>query len=347
MSGVAFLPLLFIYVFGLINLIGIRPDLAVRHLIHFVTGSIVFFVIRRLQVGMQFFRLNSRFIYWTFILLLILVMYFGLEVKGSRRWFDLYFFQFQPSEFFKIFFIIFLADIFAKYDHIREKRTIFLRVLFYTFLPFILIFRQPDLGSSIVIFLVAIIMSLHSQLPKKHLLYFFIFIFLLLPAGWFMLHDYQQARIESFLKPTYDLSGTSYNITQATIAIGSGSMFGRGLGLGKQSSLYFLPEAQTDFAFSSFIEQFGFLGGFLLIILYLVFFFFLFRKSHHYLNQKDKSGKFYYYYIVGFYALIITQVAINIGMNLRLLPIAGITLPFISYGGSSLLTFIIGLALLP
>ncbi len=347
MSFFLFLPLLFIYIFGLINLVGINPDLAVRHGIHFITGVVVFFIISRLKIRAHFLGINAQFLYWIFIGLLILVLYFGLEVKGSRRWFDFYFFQFQPSEFFKIFFIIFLAQIFSNYEHYKEKRTIFLKVLGYTILPFILIFRQPDLGSAIVIFMISFVMIFHSEVPKKHILYFFIFVFLLLPAAWFMLHDYQKDRIISFVKPSYDLSGTSYNITQATIAIGSGEMFGRGLGLGKQSRLYFLPEAQTDFAFSSFVEQFGFLGGFLLILLFLFLFLSLFRKAYQYLNQKDRTTKFYYFYVIGFTALLVSQVAVNIGMNLHLLPIAGITLPFVSYGGSSLLTLMIGLALLP
>src|SRR3990167_3687632 len=327
MSFLLFLPLLFIYVFGLINLVGISPDLAFRHGVHFLTGVILFFIVSKLKIRAHFLGINAHVLYWIFIGLLMLVLFFGLEVKGSRRWFDFYFFQFQPSEFFKIFFIIFLAQIFSSYERHLQKRTIFLKVLGYTLLPFILIFRQPDLGSAIVTFL--------------------IFVFLLLPAIWFVLHDYQRDRIISFIKPSYDLSGTSYNITQATIAIGSGKMLGRGLGLGKQSSLYFLPEAQTDFAFSSFVEQFGFLGGFILILLYLFLFLFLFRRAHQYLNQKDRTTKFYYYYTIGFSALLVLQVAVNIGMNLRLLPIAGITLPFVSYGGSSLLTLMLGLALLP
>ena len=347
MSFLLFLPLLFIYVFGLINLVGISPDLAFRHGVHFLTGVILFFIVSKLKIRAHFLGINAHVLYWIFIGLLMLVLFFGLEVKGSRRWFDFYFFQFQPSEFFKIFFIIFLAQIFSSYERHLQKRTIFLKVLGYTLLPFILIFRQPDLGSAIVIFLISFVMMLHSDVPKRHILSFIIFVFLLLPAIWFVLHDYQRDRIISFIKPSYDLSGTSYNITQATIAIGSGKMLGRGLGLGKQSSLYFLPEAQTDFAFSSFVEQFGFFGGFILILLYLFLFLSLFRKAHKFLNQKDRTTKFYYYYTIGFSALLVLQVAVNIGMNLRLLPIAGITLPFVSYGGSSLLTLMLGLALLP
>ena len=347
MSFLLYLPLLFIYAFGLINLVGISPDLAFRHGLHFLTGLIVFFILSKLRIRAHFLGINAHVLYWIFIGLLTLVLLFGIEVKGSRRWFDFSFFLFQPSEFFKIIIIIFLAQIFSSYEHYQQKRTIFLKVMGYTLLPFILIFRQPDLGSAVVIFLISIVMMLHSEVPKKHILYFFIFIFFLLPAVWLTLHDYQQDRIISFIKPSYDLSGTSYNITQATIAIGSGKMLGRGLGLGKQSSLYFLPEAQTDFAFSSFVEQFGFLGGFLLILLYLFLFLFLFRRAHHFLNQKDRTTKFNYYYTIGFSALLISQVAVNIGMNLRLLPIAGITLPFVSYGGSSLLTLMLGLALLP
>lgn len=342
-----FLPVLLIYLFGLINLLGIRPDLTVRHIVFFVIGLVFFLMVRVLRINNQFFRLNASVIYWVFILLLVITYFFGVEVNGSRRWFDIYFFRFQPSEFIKVFFIIFLANMFAKYQAYSQKQQIFLLTLGYTVLPFLLVFRQPDLGSAVVIFVIFIVMSLLSTIPKKHILVFFIVCVSLLPALWFVMHDYQRDRIIGFIKPSYNVSSTSYNMTQAIIAIGSGTLTGKGLGLGKQSQLYFLPEYHTDFVFSSFVEQFGFIGGFILIVLYLIFFALLFMRMVKYMKEKDISGKFNYYYIVGFSAFLIFQTCVNMGMNLGLLPIAGITLPFVSYGGSSLITLMLGLALLP
>lgn len=341
------LPVLFIKLFGLINLFGIRPDLTLRHVVFILIGIAAFFAVKITKLNTKFLRLNTTFFYWIFIILLVIVHFVGLEVKGSQRWIYLFGIQFQPSEFFKVFFVIFLANILAKYQPYTQKNTIFLKTLAFTLIPFFLIFRQPDLGSAVVIFATFFVMVMLSPIPKKHILSFFTILVVLMPLIWFVLHDYQRDRITGFINPEGTESSTTYNITQAIIAIGSGTWFGRGLGHGKQSNLYFLPEYHTDFVFSSFVEQFGFVGGAILILLFIAFFIFLFLRILHFFNQKDEQGKFSYYYIVGFSAFILTQTCINIGMNLGMLPITGITLPFVSYGGSSLLTLLIALALIP
>ncbi len=341
------LPILFISLFGLINLFGIRPDLTLRHVLFFLGGIVAFAAVKITKLNTKFLRLNTTLFYWVFIILLIIVYFFGLEVKGSQRWILIFGYQFQPSELFKVFFVVFLANIFAKYQAYTQKHTIFLKTLIYTLIPFFLIFRQPDLGSALVIFSIFFVMAMLSPIPKKHMLYFLLLIAVLMPLIWLVLHDYQRARITGFINPEGTTSSTTYNITQAIIAIGSGTWFGRGLGLGKQSNLYFLPEYHTDFVFSSFVEQFGFAGGAILILLFITFFIFLMGRMIHFFHQKDEPGRFSYYYVVGFSAFIVTQTCINIGMNLGMLPITGITLPFVSYGGSSLLTLLIGLALIP
>ncbi len=341
------IPVFLIFLFGLINLFGIRPDLTMRHIGFFVAGLAFFALIKFFKINMQFIRSNATTLYWAFVVILVITLYFGVDVNGSRRWFDIYVFRFQPSEFIKIFFIIFLANMFAKYQSYRQQSSIFLTTLAYTIIPFFLIYRQPDLGSAMVFFAIFVIMAFLSPIPKKHIFMFIGVIIAVLPLLWFVMHDYQRDRIIGFIKPSHDVTDTTYNMAQAIIAIGSGTVMGNGLGLGTQSQLYFLPEYHTDFAFSSFVEQFGFIGGFILIILYLIFFVTLFMRMMHYANHKDEQGKFHYYYLVGFSAFVIFQTCVNIGMNLGLLPIAGITLPFISYGGSSLITLMIGLALLP
>ena len=176
---------------------------------------------------------------------------------------------------------------------------------------------------------------------------FLMIIVCLLPITWMAMHDYQKARILSFMNPELDSSGTSYNMVQANIAVGSGNLFGKGLGLGKQSQLSFLPEYHTDFAFSSLVEQFGFVGGFIVIILYIIFFLSVFMRMFRHMNRRDYDEQYSFYYLLGFSVMMIVQTAVNIGMNLGIVPIAGITLPFISYGGSSMITFMIAMALIP
>ncbi len=344
MSLLGYLPLLIIFIFGTINLLGIRPDLVPRQLIFFSVGLILFFIIRKINI--YFFRLNATVFYWLGISLLILTYFIGFKVKGSTRWIDLYIFQLQPSELFKIFFMLFLANVLSSLKTHISNQSLFLLTLGYTILPFILIFRQPDLGSALIVFGIFFVMILHSSIKKSYLFYFFLCILALLPVFWLTLHDYQRSRIYSYISHSEATSATTYNMQQAIIAVGSGNLWGRGLGFGKQSQLSFLPEYHTDFAFSSFIEQFGFIGGSILLLLYLVFFIILFYRLVRIMRKKDEISQFQFYYTVGFSAFIIGQTCINIGMNVGLLPIAGITLPFVSYGGSSLLTFMIALALL-
>ena len=347
MSLVYFLPILFIYLFGLINLFGIRPDLVSTSIMHFGIGLAFFFIIRSLQMNKHFFRSNAPFFYIFFILLLIVTFFFGMEIKGSKRWLDLFIFPLQTSEIFKIFFIVFLSTIFAKVYNPIENSRIFIKTLVLTMIPFFLIYKQPDLATSIIVFAIFFIMALHSSIPKKQIMVFLLFLICLLPMVWLAMHDYQKARILSFMDPEHDSSGTSYNMVQANIAVGSGNLFGKGLGLGKQSQLSFLPEYHTDFAFSSLVEQFGFIGGFIVILLYIIFFTFLFMQMFKHMNRKDYDEQYSFYYLLGFSVMMIIQTTVNIGMNLGIVPIAGITLPFVSYGGSSMITFMIAMALIP
>ncbi|KKQ36415.1 MAG: Rod shape-determining protein RodA [Candidatus Roizmanbacteria bacterium GW2011_GWA2_37_7] len=313
----------------------------------FGIGSVFFIVIRYLQVQRHFFRQNATVFYWIFIILLVFTHFSATEIKGSKRWIDLYFFQLQTSEIFKIFFIVYLARIFSTVKMPIESSKLFLKTLIFTIIPFVLIFQQPDFGSAIIILAVFFVTVLHSTVPKKQILGFVATIVILLPVLWFSMKEYQKNRIVSFINPIEYLSGASYNMVQAKIAIGSGSFLGKGLGMGKQSLLNFLPEYHTDFAYSSLVEQFGFVGGALVIILYGLFFYLLFYRMSKYIYTHDIDKRYRFFYLLGFSTVFIVQTGVNIGMNLGLLPVAGITLPFISYGGSSLITIMIGLALIP
>ena len=206
--------------------------------------------------------------------------------------------------------------------------------------PFIfLIFKQPDLGNVLVYLSILASLIILSGISWVYILLSFLGITGLLPFFWFILKDYQKQRLLSFLNPQQDPIGAGYNSLQAVIAIGSGKIMGMGLGRGTQSRLMFLPEYHTDFVFASLGEVLGFLGGALVILLYL---FLLYKILIIAINTENIFGKFI---ILGVFAQLFSQVFINLGMNLGLLPITGITLPLISYGGSSIISTFIDLGL--
>lgn len=339
------IPSFLLCLFSVFTVFGIKHSVMWSQLIYILISFLGYFVIKK--IGRHFFQINAKTIYWFFVGLLVLTFFVGLEVKGSRRWIDFYFYKFQASEFLKIFFIIFFSELlvnkFDKFNHL----SLFLKSLFYFILPVLIIFKQPDLGNALVYVVIFSIMIIMSDIPKKYFLSFILFCVSLIPFSWFILQEYQRHRILSFINPGLDTQGTAYNMIQAVITVGSGQFSGRGLGLGTQSRLFFLPENLTDFAYSSLVEQFGFIGGFIVIILYGVIIGYLIQKLIKYYYQKDFDGKKKFLYISGLLSYIVFQVVVNIGMNMGLLPVAGIALPFISYGGSSVLALMIGFALIP
>ena len=339
------IPSVLIYLFGTFNLLGIQRTLLPRHLAYFAMGLVVYYMAKK--AGLQFIRLNTFFFYWLFIIILVVTYVIGFEVKGSQRWIDLYFFKFQGSEFFKIFFIIFMAEFFTKNRAHLKEFSFFMLSCFYFAIPALLVFKQPDLGNALVYGAIFFTMLFFSGIPKKYILYAALIGVICLPVGWHFLKDYQKSRITAFFNPHIDQKGTSYNMTQALISVGSGTFTGKGLGLGTQSRLYFLPENETDFAFSSLIEQFGFVGGITVIGLFFYIATILIKRVLHFYYQRTAEGRFHVLIYIGFLSFFLFQAFVNMGMNLGILPVAGITLPFISYGGSSLITCLLGLALLP
>lgn len=338
------IPSLFLSLFGIFTVFGIKQNLLASQIVYFVLAFIAFFVFRK--IGSHFFRINSRLIYWSFVAVLVITFFIGLEVKGSKRWIDFYFYKFQASEFFKVFFILFMSELLILKSH-ANKLSAFFKVFLYFLLPTFIIFKQPDLGNALVYVSIFFVMALFSDFPKKYILYLIGSFIGAIPLGWIFLKEYQKVRILSFLNPHVDTQGTAYNMIQAVITVGSGKFLGRGLGLGTQSRLLFLPENHTDFAFSSLVEQFGFFGGLLTIICFSSLIYMLCKRMMKFYFQKTDEGKKHFLYIVGFTSYFVFQVVINISMNMGLLPIAGIALPFISYGGSSVLALMIGFALIP
>lgn len=339
------LSALFLYIFSILNILGIRKNLAINQLAFALVAGLSYIAIKK--IGRPFFKRNAHLFYWFFVFTLLVTFFIGIEVKGSRRWITFFFFNFQGSEFFKIFFVLFLSEFLSKTHKSISDLRLFLLSLFYFIIPTFIIFKQPDLGNAMVFFFIYFVMLLFSQFSKKYFFYTLGCIVAMLPFGWFFLKGYQRERIFSFINPHLDQQGTSYNMAQAIITVGSGQFLGHGLGLGTQSRLLFLPENQTDFAFSSLVEQFGFLGGFVVILLFIFIIATLVRKLLKFYSQKDEDERSAFLFTVGIFAYFFFQIAINIGMNLGLFPVTGIALPFISYGGSALVAIAIGFALLP
>lgn len=335
---------IFISVFSLFNLFGINQGLFLKQLLFLIVSYIGYFIVK--SIGFNFFKINSRFFYWLFVIILIVTFVIGIEVKGSKRWLDLYFFNFQASEFFKLFFIFYLSEFLSEKKFFENNLLYFLKSLLIFIPPIFIIFKQPDLGNASIFIFIYLVLILFSKIPKKILASFFLSVSLLLPFSWFFLKNYQKNRILSFFNPHLDSQGTAYNMIQSVITIGSGKFFGRGLGLGTQSRLFFLPENTTDFAYASLVEQFGFFGGFLLIVFFGVIIYSLIKKIMKYFSKNDHDNQQKYLFYIGILVYFVTQIFVNIGMNMGLLPIAGVALPLVSYGGSSALAFLITLAFL-
>lgn len=279
-------------------------------------------------------------LYVFFILLLASLFVFGSTIKGATSWFDFGAFSFQPVDFMKIILILMLAKYFSRrHVEIQNPKHIFISAL-YTIVPFLLVFIQPDFGSSIIIFFIWFGLTLVSGISKKHLAmvggalgiaFFILWTFIFAP--------YQKSRIETFLNPLADIQGVGYNAYQSTIAVGSGELFGKGVGYGTQSRLQYLPEYETDFIFAAFSEEWGFFGSFTILILYSLIIWRILRMAMF------AATNFEMLFGIGVAIMIMAHTIINIGMNIGLMPVTGITLPFMSYGGSHLLTLFIVLGI--
>lgn len=278
----------------------------------------------------------NRVVYPIFIALLVYLPLFGSLIRSSHRWIDLGLFRFQPAEFAKIVIILGLARLlYIKGGQINSWRTIIWSIV-YAALPAALIAIEPDLGSAIIILSIWLGLILLSPIKKKFLVVLFLAFLALSGVTWkFVLKDFQKARIHVFLNPGLDPKGRGYNVRQATIAVGSGQFTGMGLGKGVQSQRKFLPERQTDFIFAAASEEVGFLGSFGLLALY---FFLMFRIYKIMRVAKDDLGM---YIAGGALFFFFFHVFINIGMNIGLLPVTGIPLPFASAGGSSLIVSLV------
>lgn len=275
------------------------------------------------------------------IVLLIIVTFYGYTTHGSQRWLAFGGFSFQPSELVKLTMILALARYFS--DHgtqalysIKDLLTPSLILL----IPFLFIVRQPDLGTALMLLIIFVSMVIFVGIRIKDLLIAGFSGLLLAPLAWFFFKDYQKERVLTFFDPERDPLGSGYHIIQSMIAIGSGGFLGKGFLKGTQTQLKFLPEQQTDFVFSVFAEEWGFIGGVVLMLLFLFLILWGFKIAQY---SRDLSGTLIAY---GITIMLFWGVFINIGMVLGILPVVGIPLPFLSYGGSSVVVLMTAVGML-
>jgi len=301
--------------------------------VFFIFSFVDFRFLKRTDVLMFLFLLFSGILLALFI--------FGNIIHGAKSWFSFGSFSFQPADMMKLVLILILAKYFSRrHVEIRNIKHIFISGL-YALIPFLLVLFQPDFGSAMIIFLIWLGMTLVSGISKRHLFFVIFSGLLIFGLLWlFAFAPYQKARIVSFLNPLADIHNSGYNSIQSTIAIGSGQVIGKGLGFGTQSRLKFLPEYETDFVFAAFAEEWGFVGS---LLIFLLFCFVIWRILYF---ATLGASNFEMLFALGLAIYFGSHILINIGMNLGLLPVTGITLPFMSYGGSHLMAEFAGLGIL-
>lgn len=289
-------------------------------------GTMIFFS----RVDYHYLRSYGRPIYFITIIFLILVIFLGNRIHGTSGWLGFGIFNVQPVEFAKIALVIFLASFISSKRMILGETVQLVVSLILSAVIIFLVLKQPDFGSAMVLLVIWLGMAILSGINKKALVAILIAGMLLSAITWFQMADYQKARIASFVNPELDIQGSGYNVFQSIVAVGSGGMTGKGIGHGSQSQLNFLPESHTDFIFATVTEELGFLGAILVLFLYAVLFYQMKKIAN---LAPDNFG---YLVVSGIMIMFFVQLLVNIGMNVGLVPVAGIPLPFLSYGGSSL-----------
>ncbi|PIY59389.1 hypothetical protein COY96_02095 [Candidatus Wolfebacteria bacterium CG_4_10_14_0_8_um_filter_37_11] len=336
------LAVLFLGAMGLLSLASVKPDLFYKQFLFWFIGiAFVFLIVAFDWRSLVNYRGIILGFYFIIIALLIVTYFFAPVVRGVKGWLMVGSFQFQASEFAKLALIIVFAGFFKK-KHISIARVSNLLVSFIYFLiPALLVAIQPDFGTVIILFFIWFGFLLVSGLRPKHIIISLLIFSVIAAVMWFsVLENYQKERIMGVFFPGRDMLGINYNVIQSKIAIGSAGFFGKGFGQGTQVQLGFLPEAQTDFIFAALIEEFGLISGFLAITAFIILIFRIIRIGI------DSEINFNRFICLGAAILFITQFILNIGSNLGFMPVVGVTFPFLSYGGSSLLTNLIILGII-
>lgn len=343
-----FIAVALLAVFGVVNLYSAtsvytqsRADMYVGQVYFLAAGSALAIIVT--FIDYRHFERLAYPLYTAGILSLVLVLALGKGIRGSSRWINLGGFSFQPSEFTKIWLILALAKYF--HDSPRSDNPKYLHELLVPALlaglPFLLVLKQPDLGTALIHGLIFLAIAALQRIHLRSILMLFGAGAVGLPLFWtYGMKEYQKERITSFLSPETDITGTGYHAYHARIAIGNGGVLGQGFAKGSQNQYYFLPDQYSDFPFSVFSEDWGFVGSFVLLCLYAFLVLWALRVAS---QAKDRFGAVV---AVGVGALLFWHSIFNIGMVSGMLPVVGVTLPLMSYGGSSLLTVMLGFGLL-
>jgi rod shape determining protein RodA len=288
----------------------------------------------------HYLKAYSRWIYFVTVLVLVAVLFFGDTVRGTAGWLSFGIFNVQPVEFAKIALIIFMASFISSKKMVLGEIIQLVASMAMTAAVIFLVIKQPDFGSAMILFGIWLGMIIVSGMNKK--IFFILSAIGLLAASvtWFNLADFQRERITSFINQGEDIKGSGYNVFQAIVAVGSGGIMGKGVGQGSQSQLNFLPESHTDFIFATIAEELGFFGAMFILFLYGIIFY---RIRKIAILAPDNFG---YLLASGIMIMIFLQIFVNIGMNIGLVPVTGIPLPFLSYGGSSLMSLFICIGIL-
>jgi len=329
--------------FGLVTMNSFVDDISFfdKQLVWLGLSLVVFFILSNFDF--KFLR-RTQVIIWLYIIVVALLgslFVLGSVYKGAQSWLSIGGFSFQPAEIAKIVLILVLAKYFSRrHVEIKNIRHILVSGV-YAFVAFFLVALQPDFGSALIIFMIWFGMVMVSGISKKHLLVVFLAGSLAFGGLWtFVFQDYQKARIMTFVNPLADIQGTGYNAFQSTVAVGSGQVLGKGIGYGTQSRLEFLPEYETDFIFAAYSEEWGFVGVVILLTLYLILIWRILITSIY------GSSNFETLFGIGLSILYMSHLIVHVGMNIGMLPVTGLTLPFMSYGGTNLIISFAGLGLL-
>ncbi len=323
--------IMFLMVFSSLVLNSLDNTLFPQYFLYIFLGIAVFIIFS--LIDFDIISLFSKHFYIISLVLLAGTLILGQVTRGTVRWIQLGAGSFQPAELVRPFLLLFFANYLGGGEISLKK---FGKALFLLIIPVVLILVQPSLGVSILTTVGFLGVLLASRFKKKYILIGFLICLALLPVGWKVMAPYQKERITTFLNPTSDPKGAGYNSIQATIAAGSGKIFGTGLGKGVQTQLAFLPEKQTDFIFASTAEELGLFG---VLLVLTASFIILWRLTKIMENSINPSGRAY---VAGFFLTYILQIFVHAGMNMGMLPITGLPFPLLSAGGSSLLATMIG-----
>jgi len=330
------LPVL-LFIFGFITLLSTSPSLIKNHVLFFIVGLVLYFVF--VLIDYSIYKFIWKYLYIFGAMLLFLTNFFAEFRSGAARWLEIGPWSFQTSEIAKLALIIALASfIIERKDNINSLKNMLL-IIFMALLYVLLIFMQPDLGTSFVMMLIVGGVVLYAGLSKIYILVGLLIAGIFSAPLWHILKDYQKERILVFINPQLDVLGSGYNVIQSIIAVGSGGLIGKGFGQGTQSNLQFLPAYWTDFIFASFAEEWGFIGVFLFISIYTLLLFWLLRLVN---STDDLFGKLL---CMGVFMMFFSQFTINVGMNLGIMPVTGVTLPLVSFGGTSMVVSMIMLGM--